>query len=547
PKKKPGRGIRKEDRVRRYIIHQTHLLCLLVSVLTRHAVCDDPQLQTTVAALLPSRLAEVFQRLRPKIAQPFLSHMNLVARWWSRSLCAKAHAGPPPNRAKPSKPKRPRIRRAADVRTAFAGVGAAIAEHGLRWDPVIHGSIGDPETAALGFVALCRRMGVRARLVASLHPVSLQIKRHEQAATPPFVLWAEVCDPFSHTWMPVHVTQGVVNNPLVFDSGAASDPQSQLSYIVACEPGRGVKDVTRRYCLLWGQKTAKLRLPPVAAGISWWLRTLRLLSHDRQDHADDREQEQFETLSKNEAMPTTLAGFRDHPLYAIERDLRRHEVMHPAGERYGIGRFREWVVYPRYHVHETFSREQWARRGMRVRDGEAPAKRVPARAATVRRQREIVAAQVENARTGMDDPEADPSMTALFGSWQTEKLAPPPLLSGDPLPRNAFGNFEAFHPNAIPIGAVHIRNPGAAKVAKRLGIEHVPVVVDFSFRSGHSHPVIDGILVRDAMVEVLESAADTFTEHTEAEAAKKRRLQLHQRWRYMYKAVLTRARVMHQY
>ena len=57
---------------------------------------------------------------------------------------------------------------------------------------------------------------------------------------------------------------------------------------------------------------------------------------------DDLEDEELQANQLTEAMPTTIAGFKDHPLYVLERHLKREEVVDSSllrpveGERVSI-------------------------------------------------------------------------------------------------------------------------------------------------------------------------------------------------------------------
>ena len=87
-----------------------------------------------------------------------------------------------------------------------------------------------------------------------------------------------------------------------------------------------------------------------------------------------------------EAMPTTMVGFKDHPLYVLERHLKRDEVVDPPVE---LGKFRGEPVYPRGNVLQLKTAENWMRQGRTVISGAQPLKWVKQRAVTVNKKRAI--------------------------------------------------------------------------------------------------------------------------------------------------------------
>jgi xeroderma pigmentosum group C-complementing protein len=103
-----------------------------------------------------------------------------------------------------------------------------------------------------------------------------------------------------------------------------------------------------------------------------------------------------------EGMPTSIAGFKDHPMqvdppaivlliimfsYVLERHLLQNEVVYPAVE---IGRFRGEVVFSRENVVSGLkTADNWMRRGRTIQEGAQPMKFVRVRASTISRRRMI--------------------------------------------------------------------------------------------------------------------------------------------------------------
>ncbi len=218
-----------------------------------------------------------------------------------------------------------------------------------------------------------------------------------------------------------------------------------------------------------------------------------------------------------EAMPTTMTGFKDHPLYVLERHLKRDEVVEPPVE---LGKFRGEPVYPRGNVLQLKTAENWMRQGRTVISGAQPLKWVKQRAVTVNKKRAIemaLADQRDRAATSKSTSSAkgpdengvlavdvdsgnvesgegfaaeEGIMQGLYAEHQTELYKPPPVVdvsfdlcsvecrrrsstrvfllfagcgymlsdahTQGKVPKNDFGNLDLYVPSMLPAGAVHI-------------------------------------------------------------------------------------------
>ena len=173
---------------------------------------------------------------------------------------------------------------------------------------------------------------------------------------------------------------------------------------------------------------------------------------------DDLEDEELHANQMTEAMPTTMAGFKDHPLYVLERHLKRDEVVEPPVE---LGKFRGEPVYPRGNVLQLKTAENWMRQGRTVIAGAQPLKWVKQRAVTVNKKRaiEMVLADQRDRASTSKSASASPSkggldeigvlavdvdsgniergegfaaeegiMQGLYAEHQTELYKPPPIV-----------------------------------------------------------------------------------------------------------------------
>ena len=145
-----------------------------------------------------------------------------------------------------------------------------------------------------------------------------------------------------------------------------------MSYVVAFEDDGSARDVTRRYAKAYNAKTRRDRVEVTKGGEKWWRRLLRLY---RRSHGLDRDQVEDAELTAKEAaepMPRNVQDFKDHPYYALERHLKRHEVIHPKREvgKVGAGTTNALEsIYRRRDVHQLKSADKWYRMGREIKVG----------------------------------------------------------------------------------------------------------------------------------------------------------------------------------
>jgi xeroderma pigmentosum group C-complementing protein len=134
----------------------------------------------------------------------------------------------------------------------------------------------------------------------------------------------------------------------------------------------GIKDVTQKYTQEWGAKVVKYRIK--GENEREWAALLSQFSRTWTDSKDKVEDEILKSSVISEKMPTSLKGFLNHPVYALEKQLKKNEIIHPRGVENAIGRFKNDLVYPRSSVRRAFSSDAWIRQGRSVKEGEEPCK-----------------------------------------------------------------------------------------------------------------------------------------------------------------------------
>jgi xeroderma pigmentosum group C-complementing protein len=236
-----------------------------------------------------------------------------------------------------------------------------------------------------------------------------------------------------------------VGKPQKFESPAA-DPENNMSYVVAFEDDGGARDVTRRYTKAYNSKTRKNRVESTEGGEKWWRKAFKFYSRGWKTDLDHIEDTELASIEAREPMPKSVADFKDHPVYVLERHLRRNEALvnprevgRVAAGRNPSGGKRLESVYRRTDVKAVKSADGWYRIGREVKVGEQPVKIVAAR----RRQDDEMEEDEENAGT------------PLYTESQTEAYEAPPVVNGR-VPKNSYGNLDIYVPSMVPAGGVHL-------------------------------------------------------------------------------------------
>jgi xeroderma pigmentosum group C-complementing protein len=275
-------------------------------------------------------------------------------------------------------------------------------------------------------------------------------KRKVIQESPYPVFWVEVFDEAHQRWFPVDplVTESI-EKPRAFEP-PSNDRENSMSYVIAFEAEGCARDVTKRYTKAYNAKTRKNRVESTPGGEWWWRRTMRAYSRGWVSIADQIEDTELAVAEGREPMPKNIADFKDHPTYALERHLRRNEVlvtMHAIG-RVAAGRDptspggkKMENVYRRRDVKIARSADAWYRLGRDIKNGEQPVK--------------IVSPKARPGDEYITDEGDKRTSTNLYTEEQTKLYVPPPIVNGR-VPKNDFGNLDIYVPSMVPEGGVHL-------------------------------------------------------------------------------------------
>ncbi|XP_054710390.1 DNA repair protein complementing XP-C cells homolog isoform X2 [Uloborus diversus] len=331
--------------------------------------------------------------------------------------------------------------------------------------------------------------------------------------------WAEIYSKPEKQWISVECSTNLVNKP----SDVEALVPHPVAYIVSYDNESHIKDVTRRYCEDFLTSIRKLRADP-----DWWEETIEPFLPPN-SKLDQEEEKKLDQMLINKPLPTTVAAFKNHPLYALKRHLLKFEAIYPP-DAPPVGFFRQEPIYARDCVCQLHSRETWLKEARVVRIGEEPYKIVKARP-----KWDKMAGVM---RTDLP--------LEIFGLWQTEPYEPPIAVDGK-VPRNEYGNVELFKPCMLPRGTVHLQIPCLNRIARKLGIDCSPAVVGFDGHKGSVHPVFDGFVVCEEFKDTLLAAWDEEQENTRKREEEKREKRIYGNWKKLIKGLLIRERIKTKY
>lgn len=470
------RELRKREREHRHRMHRAVVLAQLADAINANRECRSAMVTAAVYSTMPVTLHEIRNGPVTK------AHVSRVLRWFTTNFYRTAAA--------PASASSIDDREAALLQCATKRAGT-------------------PMQLAQLLVAAFASVDIQARLVVSLRPPDSAAMKHPKA---PRAATASSC---SEQWPPDRDAplrrRLIRSNSESDDGGEGSDKQNEhgmsdcnawteayvddeqqwlcaslfagtaalgepdscemhaaqpLLYAIGLDGQQHIRDITERYAQQWPSRTRRLRAPG-----SWWADALAPYAQPAHTELARRETEALEAFHRARDLPRSICDYKNHPLYALERHLLKFEAVYPPDS--AIGTVRGEKVYLRSSVHTLRSRERWLHEARVVPDDERPYKVVLGRPSLDIGERKDV---------------------PLYGIWQTRAYEPPVAQNGR-VPRNQYGNVDLFQDSMLPVGCVHMLQPGLGKIARQLGVDFAPAVRGFDFHGGRACPVTEGIVV----------------------------------------------------
>ncbi|OAQ93487.1 nitrilase [Purpureocillium lilacinum] len=389
-----------------------------------------------------------------------------------------------------------------------------------------------------------RRLGHPNATAYSFTPVPSPPRQNRAFDTPvkiresPYpVYWVEVLDVGHQKWQPVDpVVLHTFWKPKAFEP-PITDKENCLSYVVAFEADGTARDVTRRYAKAYTAKTRRLRVEnALEDGGHWWRKVMNLYRPKRHTDLDQIEDTELAGVEAREPMPRNVQDFKDHPVFALERHLRRHEVLVPGATPSGTvatgSRGPLERIFRRKDVRIAKSADKWYRLGREVKPNEIPVKWLPKRARPKNSRYDEEDAHVEDEVVG----------TPLYTEDQTELYEPPPVRNGR-VPKNKFGNIEVYVPHMVPRGAVHIVHEHATRAALILGVDYAPALTGFEFKGRQGTAVLHGIIVASEFDEAIRDVINGLGDVQQELEDERKRLVALRMWRKLLMGLRIRERI----
>ncbi|KAM0275722.1 hypothetical protein ACHAQH_007483 [Verticillium albo-atrum] len=368
--------------------------------------------------------------------------------------------------------------------------------------------------------------------------------------------WTEVLSPVTKIYLPVDpiVKKVIATNRELIESleprGSKADKARQvMAYVVGYSEDGTAKDVTVRYLkrqTLPG-RTKGMRMPLEKIPVhdkrgkikrynqfDWFKSALQGFVRGSRKNPVTEVDENEDSTDLKPAKPEkkevkegeeTLQYYKQSTEFCLERHLKREEALLPSAKPVKVFRNKgkgkdkgadgtEESVYIRKDVVNVKSAETWHKQGRAPRPGEQPLKKVPYRAATTNRRRELAEAEAISGQKVLQ---------GLYSFDQTDWIIPPPIKDGV-IPKNEYGNIDLFAEHMCPEGGVHIPFRGVVKVCKRLQIDYAEAVVDFEFGHRMAVPVIQGVVVAEEFHDqVMEELRKDEAEKARKEDEKRRK------------------------
>ncbi|KAI8330695.1 hypothetical protein BC941DRAFT_439948 [Chlamydoabsidia padenii] len=582
-------------------IHNSHVVLLVAHFMIRNAWSSRDDVQSVCLSVIPDHIISQSKRKGESDTQ-FGTTIKWLLTWWHdyfkvTGLGMRTRPLETFNSIPTLNPQDDLIEALSSHMDRLDIQDSEIIEDPSAFVNYLANKSGCRDLSSQLFTSILRTLGFETRLICSLQPVPFRIpasktdtvstdkkdnnmtaqgesrssKKPSSTKTPDHnqfqsskskspTIWCEVWNPHQQQWICIDPIRQLYNKPHLMEPNQ-SDRQNILSFVLAFEQQQQqqqqahrkrqrikcVVDVTRRYSSHL-QKALSLRereLTKRERQGGWRLWSDLFLNGLLPKYDDtfmaryNKEQEQLEEQQNDQRMPTSIQGLRNHPLYVLERHLKKFEVLHHPTQDYNnlvIGQIRGEKIYPRSCVQQIHTRESWMKQGRVVLDGEQPVKCVLARAVTLEKKR-----LQEEAKMHGDTLQSD-----CFGYWQTAPYKPPPVINGK-ITKNAYGRLDLFTPDMIPDGAVHMENDGLGKIARQLGIDYAEAVVDFEFIRGRSIPTVNGIVVAKENEFLLLEAWREYEQHKTNKVLAKQEKEVYGRWRKLILGAMIDARVDNDY
>lgn len=541
-KKRKVKFISAEERIRRVLVHKMYIVLLLIHVAVRNSWCNSKSISKSLKQACVT--GQISRLLNDDSGSDNIKSRRLLD---GLKKLMEIYAG------------KYRITTQGLLRKNWDELGVVQDSEVVtkkRFATLVTNFRGSRDVAAQGFVALLRGLGLNARLVVSLQPPDYTVITENTASKPKVeqkkrdpadlfkrpskssrkfedsdypVFWVEVWDKFAKHWISVdpimkkRIEICSKRRPSSFEP-PSGDERNQLMYAIAFDKLGRVRDVTRRYSINYNARVIRKRIEFKSDDEKeWYELVLRSLQRTKSRSITDIfEAKEFHERDLAEGMPNNMQAFKNHPLYALESQLRQNEVIHPKDESSVCGTFRPknssgklLPVYRRSCVQKLRSARAWYMRGRVLKIG--------------------VSALKTKERQGSEEEDV-----RLYAEYQT-KLYIPPRIEDGKVPKNSYGNIDIYTDTMVPENGVLIKITELKtmkmlqKAAVLLGIDYAKAITSFDFTQrgkGTPNAKEGGIVIDKENKEALELTLSHMIQENEEVRRAMVELNALQNWKY---------------
>ncbi len=253
-------------------------------------------------------------------------------------------------------------------------------------------------------------------------------------------------------------------------------------------------------------------------------------------------------------LPTSLLAFKNHPVYALEKDLRWNEF--PVTELTSCSNIKQSFlifkgerVFLRQDIETLYTRRDW-RKQMRsvIKDQTDYPTKVIKRKLHRKFKKLDFNEEPSWVNANRKDDNIEYVEIKLYRFNQTEPFEVPSVLN-DIIPVNEYGNVEIWDNDIrfVPKGAVFILGKEAIKAAEQLMLPYAPAITGFENRCNKKIPIIGGIIVLHRHKRIMINAVENVQDYKEEKAMKNRKIRVLHRWKRIVMRLLTRSRIHETY
>ena len=338
-------------------------------------------------------------------------------------------------------------------------------------------------------------------------------------------------------WIHVILNKGRIHMDFCKSNAYLCDCETKfnkLNYVVSIDPFGMIKDVTPRYAKKWSTVKKNRNMFEDFYNntlIKAWNETnleyanmyqfISSVSNTKWQTLLELDDKQLLLKIESESIPKSISCFNNHPLYAIEKYLKKYEYIYPNDELAVIATVKGCNVYSRNNVKVLYSKERLYQMGYKLKNNENHLKTT-------------LKSKMKN------------EYLELYGTWQCNKLQRPHVTINENneiiIPKNDKGNIDLTYTDIhIPFDCVHIKKKDRlVYTAKKMNIDFAKALVGFEFSSNSKSmvPQFDGIIIHKKYKDKLLQLCNEYNVYYENKKLKKHEKEMNKLWKFLVHGIM---------